>query len=72
MVEEVPPDAVYKMWTVDLTKVHQSASLPVIPVEQPPIVAVHLHVVALPNYECDQTDGFSGGPGGKEETVMDE
>ena len=41
-------------------------------VEKPPIVAEHQHAVALPDYEYDQPDGFSGGPGGKEETVMNE
>ena len=60
------------MWIVDFPKVHLLALLLVITIVQPPIVAVHQHVVALPNYKCDQTDRFSGGPGGKEETVMDE
>ena len=60
------------MWIVDLPKLCQSASLLAIPVEEPPTVAVHQHVVALPNYECDQTDRFSECPGGKEEIVMNE
>ena len=55
-----------------MLKVSQSALLLVIPVEQPPIAAGHQHAVALPDYEYDQTDRFSGGPGGKEETVMNE
>ena len=55
-----------------LIKICQSTSLLVIPVEQPPIAAGHQHAVALPHYKYDVTDGLSGGPGGKEETVMNE
>ena len=60
------------MWIVDLPKVCQSALLLAIPVEQPLTVAEHQQVVALPNYECNQTDRLSGGPGRREETVIDE
>ena len=70
MAEEAPPDAAQKTWITHSPKVCQSGLLPEIPVRQPPIPAEHQCAVALPSYECDQPDRFSGGTGGKEETLM--
>ena len=56
----------------DLPKVCQSGLPLEIPVGQLPVAAQHQHAVALPDYVCDQPDGFSGETGGKEETVMNE